>query len=280
MAFTVSTPNSASAWRPDQFAFAPSDAVPDALISTITTVAGSIEGDEPVLKVAFLDDDTASFVAEGSTIPEGQPDLSEAIIHTSKVSKLLRITSEQYRQAGTPAQLAQSVSRAITRRADQALLVEAAPTAPAVAPAAGLLNTTGVVSGGAVTDDLDVLVDLISTLQVNLATPSNIVVGPQAWAALRKLKESATANNVSLLGAGTSDAQQLLLSLPVTVNNAITTSAGLIIDKTAVVSAVGQVQVATSTDAYFTADSVGYRVTWRIGHAVPRANRIGKFTVA
>jgi HK97 family phage major capsid protein len=82
------------------------------------------------------------------------------------------------------------------------------------------------------------------------------------------------------LGAGTSDAQQLLLSLPVIVNNAIDDHASLVIDSRAVVSAVGTVQVATSTDAYFAADSVGYRVTWRIGHAVPRPNRLGKFNVA
>jgi hypothetical protein len=58
--------------------------------------------------------------------------------------------------------------------------------------------------------------------------------------------QSATNNNVSLLGAGTSDAQQLLLSLPVIVNNAIDDHAGLVIDSRAVVSAVGTVQVASS----------------------------------
>ena len=109
---------------------------------------------------------------------------------------------EQYRQPNTPAQLAQSVARSVTRRADLAFLSETAPTAPAVAPTAGLLNTTGIVDSGAVSASLDALVDLVATLQVNLATPSHIVVGPLGWAELRKLKQSATANNVSLLGAG------------------------------------------------------------------------------
>ncbi len=45
MAFTVATPNSASAWRPDQYTFAPTDVVPDALINQCSTVAGTIEGD-------------------------------------------------------------------------------------------------------------------------------------------------------------------------------------------------------------------------------------------
>jgi hypothetical protein len=40
------------------------------------------------------------------------------------------------------------------------------------------------------------------------------------------------------------------------------------------------VQVPTATDAYFAADSVGYQVTWRIGHTVPRPDRLCKFTVA
>ncbi len=270
MAFTAATTNSASAWRPDLYTFAPADVVPDALVNQCTTVAGSIEGDAPVVKVAYIDDDAADFVAEGSTIPEAQPDLAEATIHTGKIAQNLRITNEQYRQAGTPAQLAQSVARSITRRADLALLTE---------PVTGLVNTTGIVDGGAVTASLDALIDLIATLQVNLANPTHIVVGPLGWAELRKLKQSATANNVSLLGAGTSDAQQLLLGLPVLVNNAIDDSAGLVIDKAAVVSAVGSVQVATSSDVYFTADSIGYRVTWRLGHTVPRPNRIGKFTV-
>ena len=233
-----------------------------------------------MVKVAYVDDDAADFVAEGSTVPEAQPDLAEATIHTAKVCQLLRVTSEQYRQPNTPAQLAQSVARSVTRRADLAFLSEAAPTAPAVAPTAGLLNTTGIVDGGAVSASLDALVDLVATLQVNLANPTHIVVGPLGWAELRKLKQSASANNVSLLGAGTSDAQQLLLGLPVIVSNAIDDNAGLVIDRSAVVSAVGSVQVATSTDVYFTADSIGYRVTWRIGHAVPRPNRVGKFTVA
>lgn len=271
MAFTAATTNSASAWRPDLYTFAPADVVPDALINQCTTVAGSIEGDQPVVKVAYIDDDAADFVAEGSPIPEAQPDLAEATIHTGKVSQLLRVTSEQYRQPNTPAQLAQSVARSVTRRADLALLTE---------PITGLLNTAGIVDGGAVAANLDGLVDLIATLQVNLATPSHLVVGPLGWAELRKLKQSATANNVSLLGAGTSDAQQLLLGLPVIVSNAIDDNAGLVIDRNAVVSAVGSVQVATSSDVYFTADSIGYRVTWRIGHTVPRPNRIGKFTVA
>lgn len=56
-------------------------------------------------------------------------------------------------------------------------------------------------------------------------------------------------------------------------------SLGLVIDAAEVISAYGEIQVATSTDAYFNSDSVAIRATWRVGHVVPCANRIGKFTI-
>jgi HK97 family phage major capsid protein len=71
----------------------------------------------------------------------------------------------------------------------------------------------------------------------------------------------------------------MLLSLPVLVNPAMPAHTGLVIDRTAVVSAVGPLVVATSTDRYFDSDSVALRATWRAGHAVVRPDRIGKFAI-
>ena len=68
-------------------------------------------------------------------------------------------------QTNTAAQLSQSVSRAVTRRANLAFVAEPAPTGPAVAPVAGLVNIADVVEGGDVSGSLDELVDLIATLQ-------------------------------------------------------------------------------------------------------------------
>lgn len=116
------------------------------------------------------------------------------------------------------------MARAVTRRADIAFVAEPAPQEPAVAPVPGVLNWPEIVDGGEVVDDLDVLVDLIATLQQNLSIPSHLILGPLGWASFRKMKVG-SAYNQSLLGAGTEDAQQLLLSLPVLVNRAITTTA-------------------------------------------------------
>ena len=106
------------------------------------------------------------------------------------------------------------------------------------------------------------------------------MIGPQAGAALRQFKIADTYNQ-SLLGAGVNDAVPRLLGLPLVVSNALTDSyAGLVIDKSAVVSAVGPVKVSTSEHTFFTADSVGLKCTWRFGHTVPRPDRVGKFSVA
>jgi HK97 family phage major capsid protein len=279
MAFTATTVNSAGAWRPDAYAFAPTDVIPEALILQCSTKAGVIDGDQPVVRVAYCNDDTADFVAEGSDIDEAQPTLSEVLVATGKVSQLIRLSNEQYRQAGTPDQLARSVARAITRRADIAFVSEVAPTPPALAPAPGLLNVANVVPGEEVNGSLVALVDLIAQLQVNLSTPAHILLDPLGWAEFRKLK-TGTDYNSTLLGAGTNDAQQLLLSLPVVVNVALPAYSGLVIDRSAVVSAYGNLIVNTSLDQYFSSDSVGIRATWRIGHNVVRPERIGTFTIA
>jgi HK97 family phage major capsid protein len=278
MSFTATTINSDKAWAPDVTAVAPVDSVPDALILKCSTVSGSIEGDEPSLRVAFVDDDEAQFTAEGDTIPEGEPTLSEVLVHTAKVTQLVRLSSEQWLQTNTATQLSQSVSRAITRRANIAFVAEAAPSGPAVAPVAGLLNTSGIVNGGAVAADLDTLVDLVATLQANLSVPSHILTDPFGWAELRKLKTGASYNS-SLLGAGTDDAVPMLLSLPVIVDPSMTPFSGLVIDRNAIVSAVGAVKIATSEHQYFSSDSVLLRATWRFGHVVVRPDRIGKFTI-
>ena len=72
----------------------------------------------------------------------------------------------------------------------------------------------------------------------------------------------------------------MLLSLPVLVDPAVPDYSGVVVDQRAVVSAVGQVKVATSKHQYLSSDSVLLRATWRFGYAVVRPNRIGTFTVA
>jgi HK97 family phage major capsid protein len=280
MPFTHTTSTAQFPWRPDVSTHAPVDVVPESLILQTSTVAGVVEGDAPSVRCAYVVDDEAVFKAEGAELDEAEPELAEVAVFTAKISMLIRVSREQYFQNGTAEQLSQSCGRALVKKADQAYLAQAAPVGPAVSPAAGLLNVTGIVDGGEISDSLDGLVDLVAELQSNNATPSHIVVDPLAWAELRKLKYDTGTSNQSLLGAGTDDSTPRLLSLPVLVNRFAPAHTGLVVDQTAVVSAVGPVMVATSADQYFSSDSIAVRATWRIGQGVPRPDRLGTFTVA
>lgn len=274
----ATTKTSADAWSPDITAVAPTDAVPDALILHTSTVAGEIEGDAPLVRVQYVDDADASFTAEGELITEDDPGLSERVVPTGKVAQLIKLSREQWAQPNASDLLSASVTRAVTKAGNAAYINQVAPTSPAVTPPAGLLNIPGIVNGGAVDADLDGLVDLLALLATNDATPSHIVVSPTAWASLRKFKTGVD-YNTSLLGTGATDAQRFLLDLPVIVTPAAPADTGLVIDNTAVVSAVGPVMVATSEHAFFGADSIAVRCTWRFGANVVKPNRIGKFTV-
>ncbi|PND54446.1 phage major capsid protein [Mycobacterium sp. ENV421] len=275
---TITTLSSAGAWSPVVNAVAPSDAVPDALILETSTVAGTVEGDAVAVHCQYVDDDTAGFIDEGATLDEASPDLSQAVVFTGKIAQLLRLSREQFSQDNASELLAASVARAVTKAGNIAYVSQVAPTPPAVTPPAGLLHISGIVNGGAIAESLDGLVDLLAELASNGSEPSHILMSPTAWASLRKFRVGVDFNS-TLLGTGASDAQPFLLDLPVLVSPAVPTGSGLVIDKTAVVSAVGPVMVSTSEHAYFSADSIAVRCTWRIGANVVKPNRIGKFTV-
>lgn len=279
MAFTATTVNSAAAWRPDLYTFEPINAVPEAAILAHTNVSGTIEGDQPVLRVAYVSDDDAKFYDEGQTFDEAEPELQEALVYTRKFGQLVKLSREQYRQTGTADELARSVARAMTAKADNALLAQAAPVGPATAPVPGLTNWPGIVDAGEISADLDDLIDLEAEVRANGASPTAWILAPTTWAHLRKLRTAETANT-NLLGAGTDNSEPRLLSIPVALNSQMPAYSGLLVDRTQVISAVSALEIATDASRYFDSDSVAVRATWRTGHTVPRPNRLGTFTVA
>lgn len=272
---TITTGAAAYPWRPDSTFFAPVDAIPDALLLQTSTVAGSIEGDTPSVRVAFVtDSENATYVNEAVEINDEAPVLDEVVLHAKRISRLVTLSTQQYRQTETAIQISESVARDIVQKADNAYLGDASNQ-----PSTGLLNVTNVVDGGEVTDNLDALVDLVATLENNGARPSHIIVDPLTWASLRKLKYGGDGVNASLLGAGTSDAQPMLLSLPVLRSRWLPANTGMVVDRSQIVSAVGPVEVAVSEHAAFTSHAVVMRATWAVGWTVVRPDRLGRFTV-
>ena len=199
------------------------------------------------------------------------------MVRTKKISRLVNLSSEQFRQELTAEQVSQSVARDLTRKADASYIGD-------VSNPVGLINIPGTVSGGNVFDSLDSLdsldnlIELIATLESNGATPSAIVLDPHGWASFRTMKIG-TNYNATLLGAGTEDAVPMLLNLPVLRSRFIPAYTGLVIDSAAVVSAVGPVQVAVSEYALFSRDAVQLRAAWRIGWGLTRPQWLGKFSL-
>ncbi|MFV8316333.1 phage major capsid protein [Mycobacterium sp. 23] len=273
---TITTTTADFAWRPDESTFAPADIVPAALILQTSTVSGDINGDQPSLHVGFVvDAESAEYIAEGAPITDDEPGLDEVLVKTKKVSRLVTLSSEQFDKPETATQVALSLARDIIRKADASYLGD---NGTGGAPM-GLLHHTEIVDGDPVAGNLDALIDLIAVLEQNGATPSAIVTSPPVWAALRRLKVGGSNTNESLLGAGTTDATPMLLSLPILRSRFIPANSGLVIDKSAIASAVGPVKTAVSEHAKFANDAVVLRATWRIGWNLVRPERIGRFVV-
>lgn len=275
---TETTTTAAEAWRPNVQGFVALDTIPEALILQTSTVSGSIEGDEPMLLVPYVGGAEASFVAEGAPIPEDDIELGQVAVATGKVAHLLRLSAELMSQPNASTLIMNAARRAVVLKANQAYLSQVAPTPPAFSPAAGLLNIAGITDGGAVADDLDAVVDAVAGIEAAGGTASHIIAAPSAWASLSKFK-SGTGSAASLLGAGTTDAVRTLLDIPVLVSNSMPAGSLLVVDQTAVVSAVGEIKVAQSEHAYFGSDSIGVRVTWRFGQNVVAPDRIAMMTV-
>lgn len=269
---TQTTNTTAKAWSPDVVTSV-GDAIPEALINQITTRAGVVEGDEPAVRVPVVRDDGAFIVPEGEIIPEADPELAEAVVLTTKVAKIIPVSREQLYQNGTNRLLSNAAKRSITEKSNDVLLNNTAEGAPA-----GLLHQ-GIIDAGELDTNLDTLIDAMATIEANGSNPSHIVLAPDTWATIRKLKTGDNSQQ-SLLGAGTSDATRLLLDTPVLVNKAIPAGTGLIVDNQDIVSAYGEIMADISEHVYFTSDRVAVRVMFRFGASVVHADRHATFSIA
>jgi len=274
----TTTNSSAPGWSPDVVFFPANEVIPDALVLRTSTVAGDVEGDAPAVRVPWVADGDAGFVPEGEKIEPKKPKLDETVVYTGKVAKLVKLSREQYVQDQTAGRLSTAVRRDIVRAANRAYIAQAAPGDEATTPPAGLL-AQDLFDGGTVAGSLDALADGIAQLEQNEAVPNFIIASPIAWGWLRKFKTGAAAENVSLLGAGTEDAERRLLSLPVLTTPSLDAGDLLVVDSSAIVSAVGPVAVATSEHLYFDEDSIAVRATFRFGARVMRPERVARFTV-
>ena len=195
----------------------------------------------------FIDVDDVDFVPEGAEIHTAPIDSREAIIHTGALAVITVVSVDQYGQPGVSNLLSNELRRAMTEKADVALLSQAAPTSPAVTPPAGLLNQPHA-TGGTVDDDLDAVVDGIAAVEADGGQVDLIIASPQSWATVSKLKTSEDSNE-SLLGPAGVAAERVLLSVPVRVNAAMPTNGLLLLETRSVLSAYSVLELANSEHA-------------------------------
>ncbi|KAB7790556.1 phage major capsid protein [Bifidobacterium leontopitheci] len=272
----------------DSSMFPVEDVLSDALVLTQSTKGPTIEGDEPVMHIPFVaDNPEAKVYAEGDTIDDTPPTVSELTVYTKKLALLTVLSNESTNYSGVETLMSDSLKRGIVKKADQMFLTNTAKEAagsiegglysPPHGEPAGLVNTPGIVDGGAITSSINPLLETLGTLGDNGATPTAIIMGYGAWAKLLRL---ADANGRPLIAQDIANSPTpALYGIPVVLNAQAPKDTLLIIDKTEVLSSCGTVKLATSQDVFFDRDSLAVRVTFRFGFGVLHPNRLAKLTI-
>lgn len=270
----TSTTAAGSGWAPDQVsAFGADDMLGTALIINAATKAGNVEGDSPKVIVPYVSaDPNSAIVDEGAAITEDDGTLDQVEISTYKVATLTKVSRELVAQPGAAERIALSLRRSVTAKADNVFLSNAsAPT--------GLLKVTGVDNAGTIGDDAFAAYDAVAAIEDDGGQATNLLVNPADWATLSKIPETSGSNKSALTDLHDAS-QRSLAGVPVTVHSAVTQGTALMLDRSEVVAAYGQLELARSEHVYFASDAVGIRATWRIGFEVVRTARLQLLTVS
>ena len=274
----LTTKDTPVGWSPDVISHLPSDVVPQALIERCATQTGSVEGDATYARCTFVRDSGdvgtgAVITAEGDQIAEETPDLAELDVKTRAITRMVTVSQDQYLQSNTASALANSFAKDLVRKADS-IFLNASDS-----PLIGLRKLDGVtVADSPITSDLGPLTRLLAKLERNGATPSAIICDPESWAQIRDLRV-ANGYNQTLLGSAGDGTDDRLLGLPVYRSPFVEIGEALVIDRSEIVSASSQIEIAVSDQHAFDRRGITLRAWWRIGFGVPRPERIGRITV-
>jgi HK97 family phage major capsid protein len=276
---TLTTDNNQGAFPNVSFIPA-AEALPDLLLLSNSTLGPQIEGDAPTVRIPFVSEDAdADFVDEGAEIPEDEPTLAELVVPTKKVATISVISREAYSHEGVGGLLTDSLQRSVTSKANRVFLQNPAPTEgqPATAPT-GIAGYPGVVDGGTITPtDFGNILQAIATIAANGAQPTSIITGFDTWA---RILGASYADGTPKLSPDQANAPQpILYGLPVVLTTAAPTGTLLILDRSQILVSTTDVQVATSTERYFERDSIGVRVSIRLGFGILHPDRIAKLTI-
>lgn len=263
-------------WAPSVVStFDPDDKLKEALITQCTSWAGSVDGDAPSVLVPYVaTDPTAGIVAEAGSMTPNEGSYSQIVINTAKIAVVTRMSSELTGQAKAAERIANSIRRAVIAKADDYFLNVDTTTK-------GLFKITGIDSTGTLGGEDGNLMDAydaVGAIEDDGGTATHWLINPADWAELCKIPERADSNK-SLLADVHNAAARTLAGVPVIVHAAVTAGTAMVLDRSEVVSAYGELELARSDEAFFTSDAVALRATWRVGWKVVRTARLRKLTV-
>ncbi len=289
-------PNINTTLARDAGVFDAAEVMPEALINQITTFTVPVEGDNPVIRVPYaVEDPEPTFVPEGHEIPWDSGNYQDMLITTKKLAVLKGVSREAIDANHFTKVLQDSMSRAMVTKANTLLLQSSGAALPGdtsgMPAPVGLINSAGykvtetesepqkILDMGEMTaKNLDLLTDAITAVSENGASPSHIVMDPKSWGALQKLKTQDNAAAL-LLGSPAAQTEKALFGVPVIVSPQMAENKILVLDKNNILSSYGGVKVEQSDQVLFNSDSIAYRLTWRMGWAVIRHDRMAKITV-
>ncbi len=232
------------------------------------------------IQIPMLTEDVPTdFVAEGAELPTGEPVVNEATLTPTKIAALTVISSELAEDSEPAAVelIGQSIARSIRLKLDQAFLLAASGGLPSP----GVLTGSSYTDGGQLGDNLDGISDAIGSVESASGQATAIVMNPQTWGRLAKLKVLASDSNQPLLGVGESGVNQAqvrtLFGVPVYVDHAVAAEVIGVWDSSAVATALRRdVKVETDASRYFDSDSVAVRATLRADWKVLDPARVVK----
>lgn len=260
--------------------FPPDEIIPDALILTLTTIGGRIEGDAPSLNVPYVGTEgAAQIVAEGDEIPDGGIAVSELHVATRKVATITALSNEATYEPNVKDMIASGVARSVTVKANVVFLQNPAPEEGQTG-VTGLFNQPGAIDAGTIDGaktGLDPIIDGIATISTNGGTPTHIIMAYGTWAQLLKLK---TTQGRALISPDTANAPvPQLFGLPVILTAQAPDGKIMVTCQSEIISAVGQITAASSDQRYFERDTTLLRSTFRFGYGVIHADRLARITV-
>lgn len=246
----------------------------DSSVTSTLTISGQV-GHLPMI----TDDINAAWVNEGQEISPDDMSTTEVEVRTRKIAALTTITNEAVNDADRDvlALAGQSIARDIANRIDLAFFSEPVVASPAPSGLGGITPTA--LNAGAAFTSFDVFALAVSVGDQQGAPITSWVMNPADLVTWQLVKESSSSQRRLMASDPTQPSRSVIEGRPVLTSPAVKSGSiwGMPSSRAFVVRRQG-VELARSTDVYFTSDRTALRATMRVGFAYPTPGSVIKIT--